>query len=97
MTDSSKRAYHIDRSDQLQENQKIELIKLVNITLSLLQKKHDERFSEGVSRHCIRYFSSSSSRDKVATHIYENLYEYERILHFQNSIYRFNLSLLHRQ
>ena len=83
------RVYHLDRSNLLTSGKHLSLDTTIKIDPSLLQNVLESNFPSGVSRHGDTYYTRQATQQNAGHLVYESIFEYERKLHFPNSISRF--------
>lgn len=85
------KAFHIDRLGSLKAGQ---VLGLSDIPITPIEAKRilDERYPAGLTMHGSRYFASSipkSNEGSYRSQLIENIFEYERQLHFPHLPSRF--------
>lgn len=83
------KAYHIDRNNSLRENTLYSLDNEISVSPKFLEPLVKDFYSDGLSLHGKRYFSSPSNSVYAGTTIYENIFEYERKLYYPNKNSRY--------
>lgn len=83
-------AYHIDRFGKLEVGKELRLTKFNDIKPIQAQRIVDKRFPEGLSRHGDQYFAAPiDGSSSFSNHMYEMIFEYERLLNFSKMPSRF--------
>lgn len=74
-------AYHIDRLNKLKPGM---IIKLEDVIVNppFLKDIIDQRYPEGLSAHGDKYYAQQANKDTLQDILTENIYEYERKLHY---------------
>lgn len=83
------RAYHIDRKRILQSNMDVTLHKDITNSHPQLNEILHREFPNGLSNHGNQYFASQATQHSAGGIVYEDIFEYERQIHFPDSPSRF--------
>ncbi|MEK3699367.1 hypothetical protein NYE33_20555 [Paenibacillus sp. FSL R10-2199] len=81
-------AYHIDRLGSLKAGETIRL-RDVSLNPSILKDILDQRYPSGLSMHGDKYYATQANEGELQDILTENIYEYERRLHYPNLPSRF--------